>query len=97
MEWFSTTENESIGLVGEIIFNFVLAVYVQKLGVCCNDRKMIGAGRYKFMPLFYDFNHPVYQDNKDYDPQNMATYPREIKELLDDNMPFSSSQLDHNH
>ena len=27
----------------------------------------------------------------------MATHPEEIKELLDDNMSFSSSQLDHNH
>ena len=32
-------------LVGEIIFYFILAVYVQKLGICCNDRKMISAGR----------------------------------------------------
>lgn len=27
----------------------------------------------------------------------MATHPEEIKELLDDNMSFSSSQLGHNH
>ena len=27
----------------------------------------------------------------------MATYPREIKGLLDDSMSFSSSQFDHNH
>ena len=97
LEWFSAIENETFGLVGEIIFNFVLAVYVQKLGVRCNDRKMISAGRYKFMPLFYAFNHPIYQDIEYYDLQNMATYPKEIKELLDDNMSFSSSQLDHNH
>ena len=58
---------------------------------------MISAGRYKFMPLFYVFNHPIYQDIEYYDLQNMATCPKEIKELLDDNMSFSSSQLDHNH
>ena len=31
LEWFSAIENETFGLVREIIFNFVLAVYVQKL------------------------------------------------------------------
>ena len=58
---------------------------------------MIRAGRYKFMPTFYAFNYPIYQDIEYYNLQNMATYPEEIKELLDDNMSFSSSQLDHNH
>ena len=97
LECFSAIENETFGLVGEVIFNFVLAVHVQKLGVRCNDTKMISAGRYKFMPLFYAFNHPIYQDIEYYDLQNMATYPKETKELLDDNMSFSSSQLDHKH
>ena len=40
---------------------------------------MIIAGRYKFMPQFYAFNHHIYQDMKYYDLQNMATYPKEIK------------------
>ena len=47
--------------------------------------------------LFYVFNYPIYQDTEYYDLQNMATYPEEIKQVLDDNMPFSSSQLDRNH
>ena len=39
----------------------------------------------------------MYQDIEYYDLQNVAKYPEGIKELLDDNMSFSSSQLDHNH
>ena len=31
LDWFSAIENETFGLVREIILNFVLAVYVQKL------------------------------------------------------------------
>ena len=42
LQWFSAIENETFGLAGEIIFNFVLAIYEQKLDVRCNDKKMIG-------------------------------------------------------
>ena len=70
---------------------------MQNLGVHCNDRKIISAGSCKFVPLFYAFNQPIYQDIEYYDLQNMAMYSKEIKALPDDNMSFSSSQLDPNH
>ena len=70
---------------------------MQKLGVHCNDRKIISAGSWKFVPLFYAFNQPIYQDIEYYHLQNMAMYSKEIKALPDDNMSFSSSQLYPNH
>ena len=84
--WLTSIENETFDLVGELIFNFVFSV--QKLGVRCNNDKMISAGRYKFMPLFFAFHHPIYQDNEFYNLENIAGYPEKMKEILEDNMSF---------
>ena len=94
--WASENENETFKLVFELIFNFCLAVYIQKLGVRSNDAKMIAAARYKFMPLFFAFNHPIYQEIEYRDLKKQVLYPPEIKRFLDDNMSFSLN-LDLNH
>ena len=95
-DWMSSIENETFNLVYQLVFNFAFAVYVLKMGVRCNDVNMINAGRYKFMPLFYAFNHPIYQYIEYRDLKNQVIYPKEVKKVLDDNMSFSK-QLDHNH
>ena len=68
-----------------------------KVGVRCNDTATIDAGRLKFMPLFYGFNHPIYQEIEYRDLQNRVCYPEEVRKLLDRNMAFSDSALDLNH
>ena len=70
-------------MVGELIFNFASSTYIQKLGARCNDA-MISAGRYKFLPLFYAFHHPI-------------SLPQEVRKLLKKNMTFTSSCLEYNH
>lgn len=46
------------------------------------------------MPLFYAFHH--YQVNEFYDLQNIEVTMKK-KIVLEDNMPFLSSKLGHNH
>ena len=75
-------ENETFCLVYQIIFNYVLAVYVQKVGVRLNDWDLIDAGRMKFLPLFYAFNHPCYQEVEYRDLANRARYPECLSKVL---------------
>ena len=58
---------------------------------------MVKAGRYKFLPMFYGFNHPIYQELEYHDLANQIQYTKELKELLDQNVSFTSSNLDYNH
>ena len=97
LTFLSDNENETFGLVGELIFNFTLSIYIQKLGARCNDADMISAGRCKFLPLFYTFRHPIYQDIECFDLINIISLPQEVRKLLKKNMTFTSSRLKHNH
>ena len=58
---------------------------------------MVAAGRYKFMPLFYAFHHPIYQDIGFFDLLNTVSYTDEVKKMLFENTTFTSSDLEHNH
>ena len=58
---------------------------------------MVAVGRYKFMPLFYAFHHPIYQDIVFFDLLNTVSYLDEIKKMLFENITFTSSNLEHNH
>ena len=58
---------------------------------------MVAAGRYKFMPLFYAFHHPIYQDIEFFDLLNTVSYTDEVKKMLFENTTFTSSDLEHNH
>ena len=95
LKFLSDNENETFGLVGELIFNFALSIYIQKLGARCNDADMISAGRYKFLPLFYAFHHPIYQDIEFFDLINIISSPQEVRKLLRKNMTFTYSRLEH--
>ena len=53
LSWISNDCNPSIKLVGELILNYCLAIFVFKNGVRLNDVKLIDAGRLKFDDLFY--------------------------------------------
>ena len=97
LKFLSDNENETFGLVGELIFNFALSIYIQKLGARCNDADMISAGRYKFLPLFYAFHHPIYQVIEFFDLINIISSPQEVRKLLRKNMTFTYSRLEHNH
>ena len=96
LHWIEENDNETFSFVAQIIFNYVLAVYIQKIGVQNNDITAIQAARYKFMPLFYGFKHPIYQEIEYRDLKDQICYPEAIKEVLEQNMSFTSS-LELNH
>ena len=64
LNWCSNNSNETFSLIYQLIFNFALSIYVQKVGVRLNNWEMIDAGRLKFLPFFYSFNHPIYQEGR---------------------------------
>ena len=97
LNWCSENSNETFSFVYQIIFNFALAIYVQKVGVRMNNWNLIDAGRMKFLPLFYSFNHPIYQEVEYRDLCNRAMYPNTISDVLESQSCFNISSLPMNH
>ena len=58
IDWCSSIPNETFSLIYQLIFNFALAIFVQKIGIRMNNWVMFDSGRMKFLPFFYTFNHP---------------------------------------
>ena len=58
---------------------------------------MIDAARMKFLPFFYGFIHPIYQEVEYRDLYNRATYPDCISQFMQRNSCFNTSTLDLNH
>ena len=49
-------------MVRQLVFTYALAIMINKLGDRNNNEKIQSTGRYKFMELFYGFNHPIYRE-----------------------------------
>ena len=97
IEWAASNKNETFHLIFQLVFNYALAIFTQKIGIRCNDVQIINAGRYKFMPLFYGFRHPIYQDIEYHDLRMRVECPTEVKTLLDSNMVFDASSSGEHH
>ena len=97
LNWADNNPNETVHLIFQLIFTFALAIYVVKFGVRCNNVEMIEAGRLKFLPLFYGFRHSYYQEVEYRELFNRVTYPQEVLKFVNDNMTFTSSELEKNH
>ena len=97
LNWCNENNNVTFTLVYQLIFNFTLAIYVQKVGIRANDWNMIDAARMKFLPFFYGFNHPIYQEVEYRDLYNRATYPDCISQFMQRNSCFNTSTLVLNH
>ena len=96
LNWASDNPNERFNLVFQLIFTYAFAIYAQKVGVRCNDSSLIDAARFKFMPMFYGFDHPIYQEIEYRDLQLKARCPPPIAQFIRDNASFTTnSQLDH--
>ena len=97
LDWCSNNSNETFSLIYQLIFNFALSIYVQKVGVRLNNWNMIDAGRMKFLIFFYSFNHPIYQEVEYRDLKNRAMYPDILTQFFEKNSCFTKSKLDLNH
>ena len=93
MEWCSNNSNETFSLVYQIIFNFAFAIYLQKVGVRMNNWEMIDGGRMKFLPFFYSFNHPIYQEVEYRDLANRAKYPSCVTDLMSGASCYNNYQV----
>jgi len=76
-------------LIKQLILNYGLAIIVQKIGDRNNNIEVHEAGRYKFLEMFYGFQHPFYQEIEYRDLKVKASYPPEIKDVRNRNLTFS--------
>ena len=58
---------------------------------------MMDAGRMKFLPFFYAFRHPIYQEVEYRDLANRAMYPDCIHDLVKLRSCYKTSELEMNH
>ena len=92
----SQKSNATLQLIFDLVLEFIFSIYVQKIGVRCNDPSLIMAGRYVFMLLFYAFPHHIYQNMETFSLCEWATYPPDIVEFMMSNMAVALSD-DVNH
>ena len=95
-EWAYEIPYEIFNMIFPLIFNFVLAIHIQKNGVRANNSAMMQDGRYKFLPMFYGFRHLIYQELEYRELVNQAQCPNIVEEFLGKNM-VNSSGLEMNH
>ena len=50
------------------------------------------AGRYNFFDVFFGFKHPIYRGVEYCELQSKVLYPQPIKEMLDNNVKFSTTE-----
>ena len=62
-----------------------------------NDVKVHEAGRYKFMDLFFGFNHPIYQEIEYRELSQKIVMPAEILEQRNKNLTYTISEKEGKH
>lgn len=97
LKWTAKIENPTLKFVCQFTLNFVLAVYITRIGNRFNDARCGKAGRMKFFPLWFALNHPIYREIEYNDLRERATYHPAVAELRDLNSTFSTGNLDSNH
>ena len=97
MEWLVNQENETVAMVNQLILSYIWAIYIQKVGIRHNDHEFLSGGCYKFMAMFFAFNHSIYQEIQYRDLLNFVSYPPAIREVVIPNVSFSRSELKANH
>ena len=69
-----------------------LGVYIQRIGDRNNDIEVSNAGRYKFFDVSFGFKYPIYREVEFRKLRNKVLYPQPIKEMLDNNATFSTTE-----
>ena len=73
-------------LLCQLILNYTLAIYLFKIGVRCNNVKMVNVARFKFEDLFYAFKRPIYREVEYRDLRNRVLYYKKVRNFRDMNM-----------
>ena len=92
-EFFEFFSSVTYQLIFQLVFNYGLAIIVQIIGDRNNDYKIHSAVRYRFVEMFYGFNHPVYQDFDYRDLLNKACYPKEISYIRNKNQGWIFTKI----
>ena len=95
--FFNWNPNNTYHMIRQLILNYTLAILLTKLGDRSNNVKVQSAGRYKFMELFYGFNHPIYQEIEYRDLQQKIIMPEDVKKQRDENLTYSQSSIPKKH
>ena len=61
-EWQADQECNNLKMVSQLILNYVLAIFVFRVGVRYNVSNLVNSARLKFDDLFYAFKHPIYRE-----------------------------------
>ena len=92
LEWVTNTENNTLKLLSKLFLSYGLGIYIQWIGDRNNDIKVSNAGSYKFFDIFFGFKHPIYWEVEYRELWNKVLYPQSIKEMLDNNVTFSTTE-----
>ena len=90
LEWGSGNKDPNIRFICQFILNYVLAMYVHKVGDCCNDSKCSDACHMKFSEPFFAFNHRIYREVEYNDLRERALYSLQIKNLRKQNNSYKN-------
>ena len=93
----SWNPNNTYHVVHQLVFNFALAIIITKTNDRHNDVKVDEAGRYKFMDLFFGFNHPIYQEIEYCDLRQKTVMPSEVLEQRNKNLTYTISEKEGKH
>ena len=89
--FFEWSPNETFHMLRQLILNFALAILVNKIGDRANNPEYQSAGRYKFLSLFYAFDHPIYQEIEYRDLRQKVTMPEEVRRQREQNLTYAQS------
>ena len=91
--FLADTQNPTIKLVGQLILNSALSIYLFKQGIRNNNDIVVTASRVKFMGLFFGFNHPYYREVLYRDMRNKVMYSDIISQIRSKYVSYSTSKL----
>ncbi|CAC5407837.1 unnamed protein product [Mytilus coruscus] len=89
--WFDEVKNENVIFTSEVIFTYILSLYLFRAAAGRNNPSLILASRMKFAPLFYALNMTNYQELHCRDIIMHMTMPDDVKSLINQNQAFSCS------
>ena len=89
--WNQNVECPNIIYVQQMVFTYLDAVFLFRVGVRKNDIKAILVAQRHFMPLFYSRNHPMYQKIIASSFTTYVNMPDDLKEMIYNNISVSTT------
>ena len=90
LEWTTATKNPNQKFMSQFLLNYVLAMYIHKVGDRYNDARCSDAGRMKFLDFFFALNHPIYREVEYHDLRERALYSPQIYDIRTHNTAYKN-------